>query len=240
MKIIAHRGARGYEPENTLAAFKRALEIGVDGIELDVYVLKTGELVVIHDIMVNRTTTGDGYVADFNFDELRKLDAGNGQKVPTLAEVIELVDKKVPIFIELKAVGTAAPVAKLLNEYLQKGWSKDDFEVISFNHVEIAAFKQACPDVPVGLSVSSIPTDYCAFAKDMGVNSVMLCVEFLTPDFVKDAHDAGITVNAFTGEPFNCDRQSEIERIEQLGVDGFASDRPDVARKHLAKTVATA
>jgi glycerophosphoryl diester phosphodiesterase len=76
MKIIAYRGARAYAPENTLAAFRKALEIGVDGIELDVFVLQSGDLVVIHDIMLNRTTNGRGYVADFTLEEIKQLDAG--------------------------------------------------------------------------------------------------------------------------------------------------------------------
>lgn len=233
MKIIAHRGGNGYQPENTLAAFRKALELGVDAIELDVHILRTGELVVIHDIMVNRTTDGEGYVADFTFNELRKLDAGQGEKVPTLNEVIELVNRQVPIIVELKAVGTGKPLATLLNDYLAKGWQKEDFEVISFNHHEIAAFRQDCPGIRLGASLAGIPIDYCTFAAKMGVESVMLCVEFLTPEFVKDAHDNGITVYGYAWEPFTADIKSEIERIQDLGVDGWASDRPDIARSHL-------
>lgn len=233
MKIIAHRGARRQAPENTLAAFKRALELGVDAIELDVFVLRTGELVVIHDIMVNRTTNGEGYVVDFSFEDIRQLDAGNGEKIPTLNEAIELINRQVPMIIELKAVGTGEPVAKLLNEYLAKGWQKEDFEVISFNHHEIASFRKSCPGIRIGASLAGIPIDYCAFAKEMGVESVMLCVEFLTPEFVKDAHDNGLTVNGFTWEPFTADIKSEIERLQALGLDGWASDRPDIARDFL-------
>jgi glycerophosphoryl diester phosphodiesterase len=233
MKIIAHRGANHQAPENTLAAFKRALELGVDAIELDVFVLRTGELVVIHDIMVNRTTNGEGYVIDFTFQDIRQLDAGNGEKVPTLSEAIELVNRQVPIIIELKAVGTGKAVAKLINQYLAKGWQREDFEIVSFNHHEMVAFRRDCPGIRTGASLAGIPVDYCAFAKNMGVESVMLCGEFLTPEFIKDAHDHDITVYGYAWEPFTADIKSEIERLQALGLDGWASDRPDIARGFL-------
>lgn len=229
MKIVAHRGARGHEPENTIAAFKKALDIGVDAIELDVCLVATGEIVVIHDTVVNRTTNGTGYVADFNFEDLRKLDAGKGQQIPTLSEVIELVNRRVPIFIELKAAGTALPVADLLKEYLAKGWQPEDFEVISFDHPEVVAFRDNCPGIRIGLSYGSIPIDYCQDARTVGADSVMLCTELLSPAFIKDARDSDITVNSYTGEDFNADTQSEIERIQAAGVDSFASDTPDRA-----------
>jgi glycerophosphoryl diester phosphodiesterase len=233
MKIIAHRGARAHAPENTLAAFRKALEIGVDAIELDVFVLKSGELAVMHDILVNRTTDGEGYIEDFTYEEIRKLDAGQGEKVPTLNEVIELVNRSIPIMIELKSGGTGKAVAALLKEYFAKGWQPEDFEVISFNHHEVEAFRQDCAGVRIGASLVGIPMDYSAFATRVEAQSVMLCAEFLTYEFVQDAHDNGLTVNCFTGEPFCADTQSEVERIQALGVDGLVSDAPDRAKAFL-------
>ena len=233
MKIIAHRGARGYEPENTLAAFQLALDMGAEGIELDIFTLKTGELVVIHDIMVNRTTNGSGYVEDFTFDEIRALDAGKGHKVPTLREAIELVDHKVPIIVELKAPNTALPLADLLEEYFDEGWQPEDFEVISFNHPEVALFHKRLPSVRFGISLGNIPLDHCQEAVNIGANSVMLCTEFLSPEFIQDAHDKGLIVHSFTSEAFNADTQGEIERIQATGVDSFCSDHPDLARSFL-------
>ncbi len=129
MKIIGHRGACGYEPENTISSFKKALELGVDAIELDVYVLGRGELVVIHDDKVDRTTNGKGYVLDYSFEELRKLDAGNGQTIPTLEEVLDLVNMKTSVNIELKGTGTAKAVASTIYNYLAKGWSEEQLMV---------------------------------------------------------------------------------------------------------------
>ncbi len=233
MKIIAHRGARNHAPENTLAAFKKALEIGVDAIELDVFVLPSGEIVVMHDIMVNRTTNGAGYVANFDFDELRRLNAGDDEQVPTLNEVIDLVDRQVPIIIELKAPNTAEPVAQLLKEYFSKGWQTADFEVISFNHPEVMKFHEALPEVRFGASVASIPIDYAAYAEHMGANIVMLCMEFVNPEFIADAHARGLTVYGYAWEPFTADLESEIDRIHDLHIDGWVSERPDVAKAYL-------
>ncbi len=94
MITIGHRGASGYEPENTLVSFKKALALGVDAVELDVHLSKDGYVVVIHDKWVNRTTNGMGLIAHKTFNEFKKLDAGNGEKIPTLPEVLELVDRK--------------------------------------------------------------------------------------------------------------------------------------------------
>ncbi|MBR7133787.1 MAG: hypothetical protein IKD04_09685 [Clostridia bacterium] len=102
--VAAHRGWRSAYPENTLAAFKAALEIGVDQLETDVRMTKDGVLVLIHDETVDRTTNGNGRVCDFTFEELRRLDAGNGTQIPTLTEFMELVKKypDITIDIELK------------------------------------------------------------------------------------------------------------------------------------------
>jgi glycerophosphoryl diester phosphodiesterase len=114
MKIIGHRGAFGYEPENTLRSIRRALELGVDMVEIDVFVLPSGEIILMHDDRVDRTTNGHGITLDLSFAILRQLDAGKGETIPTLQEVIELVDSRVPINIEIKNPGSAKPVAAVL------------------------------------------------------------------------------------------------------------------------------
>ena len=122
MQIIAHRGASGTEPENTLRSFSRSLTMNIDAIELDVHLTKDKKLVVIHDNSVKRTTNGKGYVKNLMFKQLRELNAGLDEKIPLLEEVFDLVNKKVMIHIELKGTGTARPVAKLIEEYVKKGW----------------------------------------------------------------------------------------------------------------------
>ncbi|HMH70074.1 MAG TPA: glycerophosphodiester phosphodiesterase family protein [Candidatus Saccharimonadales bacterium] len=230
MKIIGHRGACGHEPENTLASFKKALELGVDMIELDVYSLKDGELVVIHDDKVDRTTNGTGYVADFIFEELRSLDAGNGEKIPLLGEVLDLINGQVPVNIELKGVGTAGHVAKLINRYrTEKRWPNDLFLVSSFNHVELAEFTRHMPAIKTGALIVGIPLTYAAFAQELGSVSVNLDAEFITREFVEDAHERNLEVFVFT-----VNDERDVRRLRDLGVDGIFSNFPDRARAYLA------
>lgn len=220
---IGHRGAAGYEPENTLASFQRALELGVDAVELDVYVCKSGELVVVHDDTVDRTTNGKGEVQEKTFDELRSLDAGKGQKIPTLQEVLDLVDKKVIVNIELKGPNTAGPVAKVIEEYIkQKNWIEDLFLVSSFNHPELLKFKKINPNIKIGALIEKIPEGGAKFAQDLGVYSVNICAEFVNQKFVDDAHVSGLKVLVWT-----VDDADDINKIKSLGVDGIFSNFPD-------------
>jgi glycerophosphoryl diester phosphodiesterase len=229
MKIIGHRGAAGHEPENTLISFKKALDLGVDMIELDVHVLATGELIVMHDNKVDRTTDGTGYVRDYTFSELRKLDAGHGEKIPLLSEVLDLVDKKVPMNIELKGLGTAKSAAELIKEYKQeKGWTDDLFIVSSFNHIELAEFIQLMPSIHTGALSEGILIGYAAFAEELGSFSTNLSAEFVTPEFVDDAHKRNLEVFVYT-----INDESEIARMCALGVDGIFTNFPDEARLHM-------
>lgn len=229
MKIIGHRGACGHKPENTLASFKKALELGVDMIELDVYALPSGEVVVIHDDKVDRTTDGHGYVLDFTLEDLRSLDAGNGEMIPLLTEVLDLINKQVPINIELKGVGTATKVANIINRYKRDlGWKNEHFFISSFNHIELQAFKNLIPEINIGALVGHIPVDYAAFAEDLGAFSANLNAEFTTTEYVTDAHARGLKVYVYT-----VNDESEVKRMQTLGVDGIFTNYPDKTRAYL-------
>ncbi|MFH1175371.1 MAG: glycerophosphodiester phosphodiesterase family protein [bacterium] len=223
MLKIGHRGAKGYEPENTLASFKKALDLGVDAIELDVYVCETGELVVIHDDKVDRTTNGEGLVEEKTFEELQALDAGNGNKIPTLEEALNLINKKAIVNIELKGEKTAKPVSELLKRYItKKRWQSDLFLVSSFSHRELFDFHNLMPQIRTGALVVGIPLGYAKFAEKLGAYSVNLSMEFINQDFVDDAHKRGMKVFVWTVNDLD-----DIERMKKLGVDGIFSDFPD-------------
>lgn len=220
---IGHRGAMGYAPENTLKSFKKGLELNVDAVELDVYVCKSGELVVIHDDKVDRTTNGHGYVIEKTLAELRSLDAGQWEKIPLLTEVFDLVNRQAKINIELKGTGTAAPVAKLIEEYVaNKNWKYEDFVVSSFNHYELLVFNKLIPQIAIGALITGIPIGYAEFAEKVNATSVNLNIEFINQEFVDDAHQRGLKVFVFTGND-----QDDIKRMKQLGVDGMFSNFPD-------------
>jgi glycerophosphoryl diester phosphodiesterase len=220
---IGHRGARGHEPENTLLSFKKALELDVDMIELDVYTLKDGHTVVFHDDELGRTTNGEGFLIGKTFEEIKKLDAGKGEKVPMLEEVLDLVDKKTQVNIELKGEDTAQPVARIVEKYVQeKGWSYDDFLVSSFNHRELKEFKDLKPEVKIGMLISDVSPDYSQLAENLGAYSINVNKEFVTRELVNDVHEKGLKVFVWT-----VNNKDEIRRIKLLGVDGIFSDYPD-------------
>jgi len=220
---IGHRWAAGYEPENTLASFKKAIDLNVDMIELDVYLCKTGELVVLHDPKVDRTTNGIGYIEEKTFEEVRNLDAGKGEKIPTLKEVFELTNRKVKINIELKWAGTAKPVSKLIKEYVENKWREyDDFMISSFDHYELKLFNEIMPQIKIWVLMWEIPLGLAEFWEKLNAYSVNLCNEFVNQIFVDDAHQRGFKVFIWTASDFD-----DIEKMKALWVDGIFSNFPD-------------
>jgi len=223
MLKIGHRGAMGYAPENTLASFAKALELGVDGIELDVHLCKSGELVVIHDRRVNRTTNGKGAVIDMTLAELKKLDAGKGQRIPTLSEVLDFVNRRAIIDIELKAEGISKSVAEVVRKYIQEfGWKNDLFMISSFDHHELMRCHGMIPEVPFGPLIAAKPLNYALFAQSMKADTIMPLYEFLNDEFVKDAHQRGLKVMTWT-----VNRPEDIKKMLNIGVDGIISNYPD-------------
>lgn len=225
MQIIGHRGACGYEPENTLQSFQKAIELGVDAIELDVQLCKTGELVVIHDSTVDRTTNGTGYVSNLSLDELKKLDAGNGTQIPTLQEVFDLVARRVVVNVEMKGQGVAEAVAGLINEYVSvHNWSYDDFWVSSFWHRQLVRFKTLCSHVKTGALFSCEPFDLASFVF-FDVDWIGCSVSFCSERLVRDAHALNKPLFVFT-----VNDAKEKHRVASLGVDGIFSNYPDRER----------
>ena len=220
---IGHRGAVGYEPENTLLSFKKALELNVNMIELDVHVCKTGEVVVIHDDKVDRTTDGKGYVAKKTFQKIRTLDAGKGQKIPTLQEVLDMVNRKAKINIELKGKGTAKPVFGIIEKYVkEKAWLYDDFLISSFNRHELQKFYQLNPKVRLGILIGRTAVGFERIAKKIHAYSVNAKMELVNKNFVDDARKKGLRVFVWTVNDFK-----DMERMKLLEVDGICSDFPD-------------
>ncbi|MDZ7798191.1 MAG: glycerophosphodiester phosphodiesterase family protein [Patescibacteria group bacterium] len=219
---IGHRGAAGYAPENTLASFQKALDLKVDMIELDVYQCHSEELVVMHDDKVDRTTNGHGYVWEKTLKELKKLEAVAGEKIPTLRQVLDLIDKKVPVNIELKEENTAQSVAQIINQYKNKGWSDEDFIISSFNHIELQKIKKLQPKIKIGALLCGMPADYATLAEKMGTYSINPNLEFINQEFVDDAHARGLKIFVWT-----VNDKDDIERMKNLGVDGLFSNYPD-------------
>ena len=225
---IGHRGAMGYRPENTLPAFALAIEMGCPWVELDVHLCE-GELVVIHDADLSRTTNGEGKIADVSLEYLRSLDAGDGAQVPTLAEVIETIDGRAKINIELKGEGTGPAVSRLLNDYCDRGRKPDDFLLSSFLLDELGS-----ADFIFGrgaLFGRRSHGDRIAKAVDLGAWSLNLGLDIVGQEEVREAHDAGLHVLVYTvNEP------EEIRRMIDIGVDGVFTNYPDRVFECLAMT----
>jgi glycerophosphoryl diester phosphodiesterase len=223
---IGHRGAMGHAPENTLLSFKKALELGASCVEADVYNVD-GNLVVFHDDRLERTTNGSGYLLDHDFDYLRSLDAGNGERIPTLGEVFETVDLRAGVNVELKGPGTARPVAEFISTLREYGWGDDLILVSSFNHPELEEVRRIDPGIRLGVLISGPPGDDAAFAVSLGAYSVHLSLKSIELRFVEDAHSRGLRVFVFTvNDP------EDICRMEGLGVDGVFTNYPERVLQH--------
>jgi glycerophosphoryl diester phosphodiesterase len=222
MTIIGHRGARGLEPENTVLSIRRALELGAHGVEIDVWFVD-GELVVIHDAKLERTTNGRGYVSKKTFAQLRALDAGKGERIPTLREVFETVNRRAFINIELKGPGTAGPVRALIAEYVERhGWHYRDFIVSSFNRTLLRAITD--PRIPIALLLARPTRLSMLSARRVRAFAVNPALRYVTRHFVETAHRHGLKVFVYTvNEP------ADMARLKAWGVDGMFTDYPERA-----------
>lgn len=214
--IIGHRGAAGLAPENTLPSFQRALDLGVDGIELDVH-FHEDHLWVIHDAKLDRTTSGTGPLNAHKTAQLRALDAGNGANIPYLEEVMTLIPPSRLLNIELKGPDTAAPVARLLSE------SHDcRMLVSSFNHNELRAFSRLAPDVPVAPLFDRWRGDPIAIAREFDSHYVNLSARIASRERCAAINDAGFEVLSYT-----VNEVSLAGRLASYGVAGIFTDFPD-------------
>ena len=218
--IIGHRGAAGLEPENTLRSFARALEIGVDAIELDVYYVD-GHLVVIHDDTLERTTNGRGEVMATSFDALRRLDAGHGERIPTLEEVFTAMPSGFTVNVELKGKGTAEPVARSVAEH-------DHIEALvsSFDHPELTRFHAAAPNVRVAPLFHRESAKIFDVADALGAWSINLSEKLATAERLADIADRGYRSLVYTiNDP------AVAERLRDDGAGGIFTDYPDRMRR---------
>jgi glycerophosphoryl diester phosphodiesterase len=240
----AHRGARGHAPENTLLAFELAFDLGAQAIECDVQRSRDGELVIIHDGTVNRTTDGAGAVAALSFADLRALDAGRvwriPQRIPTLAETLELVQRRAGMLnLEVKgesvadSVGTAEkvePVLRALEDPL-----RSRVLVSSFEHPAVAFLKERLPWLRVATLYSGREwqkKDMLAPALAIGAEAIHPGVSLTTAELITQAHAQGLRVNVWT-----TNRSASIRKFIAWGVDSLFSDYPErviIARAQLA------
>ena len=223
---FAHRGASGHEPENTLSAVEKAISLGTDWIEVDVYAVK-GELIVIHDERLERTTNGAGYVRDKSLADLRSLNAGKGQRIPTLREVLDSVNRRAGINVELKGPKTARLAVILIEEYVrERQWNYEQFIVSSFNRRQLIKVKKLNPHIRIGILIDLPRRHYAIFARRYDAYSVHVQIDLARARFVARAHERGLKVFVYT-----VNSSEDIDRLQALGVDGIFTDFPELVVK---------
>ena len=217
MQKIGHRGAKGYVAENTLASFAKAIELGCDGIELDVWLTTDNEVVVIHDETIDRTTDGYGRINNFLYDEIAVFN------IPTLEHIIELVNHRCFINIEIKDSKSTEFVVKIINEQVEKrSYSYEDFIVSSFDWVTLQQVCLLNDKIQIGVLTATDLDLAFAFAKFIKAKTINPYFHLLNQVNVDKIQKAGFEIHTWTvNEP------ADIEQMKLLKVDGMISDFPD-------------
>ena len=228
MKVFAHRGASGNFPENTESAILEALKVGVDGIEVDIQ-SSLDDYMLIHDSWLDRTTSGKGRVSNFTAHELSKLDAGNGEKIPTLQQLFDWNNNKSLLNIELKhTFALERFVAQLEQNIEAKKISKANILVSSFDHHQLQWLKNKLPWLKIGALTSSIPINYAKLASDLNAYSVHADKTFINKAFAEDAKKRGLKIYAYT-----VDREEDIALMLEYGIDGIFTNYPARTKAYL-------
>jgi glycerophosphoryl diester phosphodiesterase len=232
MLILGHRGASGYAPENTIAAFGLGIRQGCHGFEFDVQLSRDGEPVVHHDWSVERTTGGTGDIRDLTFREIRSLDAGKwfspeyrGEKIPALAEVLELIPEKMLLNVELKSRASDGPgLEEKTIAVLRKHGRLENTILSSFNHLSLKRARDIAPGIRLGMLYEALllrPFDYLE-KLDLGLYSIHPLHDYVSPDLVLETHRHGIKMACWT--------VNSTERARELlkdGVDIIITNYPD-------------
>lgn len=237
MEIFAHRGSSGTHPENTLAAFKEAARLPIYGVELDVHLTQDGELVVIHDEAIDRTSNGSGLVKDMTLEQLKRYDYGSwfskefkGETIPTLEEVFQVyLDNNHCINIELKSdvyayEGLEEKVIALINTY--------EFQnrvlISSFNHEAIRKVKQLQPTLSTGALVVKAPMDPLNELRNIPADGLHLYLPSAKRAFVQEVIEQGVPVRVFT-----VNQQVDVEVLQKIGIQSIFTDYPEKALHYL-------
>lgn len=241
-RVIAHRGFSGHAPENTMAAFRAAIELGADMMELDVLLSRDGEVVVIHDETLERTTDGEGRVADFDLSELRRLDAGSwyaerfrGEHIPTLEEVLELANGQILLNVEIKTEAVTdearGGIEEKVLDLIRRHEMNERVLLSSFDPRALAHSRQLDPGIPTAslynrdLHRQLSPTQVMA---EVGSAAFNISRRYVTRSIVDECHALSRPVAVYTvNEP------KALELLMSLGVDAIFTDHPDQALEHL-------
>jgi glycerophosphoryl diester phosphodiesterase len=222
--IVGHRGAAGLAPENTLLSFVTALKLGAQMIELDIHETLDGHLVCIHDGTVDRTTDGTGTVSEMDLQELRQLDAGFGEKIPLLSEVLDMARGRLIVNIEIKTLGVEDSLLGLVKSREMT----NDIIVSSFYHETLIAMKELNSEVKTAILIDAPKSDLITYALDLVSDAINPLFFLVSDEMVEGAHCNSIKIY-----PWTVNDGSQILALLNLGVDGIITDFPNVGIKVL-------
>ena len=218
---IGHRGAAGHAPENTLAAIQKGIALGADFVEIDIRRTKDGALVALHDETVNRTTSGKGRIDRLSLQDIKKLNAGNGENIPTLEEVFKVAAGRTGLMLELKAEGTA----KQTVESVRESRFEDPVIYASFLHDELSHVRAIEPEASLMVLFGRLPHAPVSRTTKFRPSHVGLRHDTATRHLVEAFHTSGLLVFVYTA-----DRPADIRRAISIGVDGVISNFPERVR----------
>jgi glycerophosphoryl diester phosphodiesterase len=238
-KVIAHRGASGYAPEITLEAYRIALEMNCDGIELDVQMLQDGTLVAFHDPDVTRTTNGSGQISEHTLESIKKLDAGTwfnkanprearpeyvGLQVPTLKEIFDLLkESSLEFFVEIKSPELyPANFEAAILELVCNNQLENRTRFLSFNIQSLQKIKVFNASMHTTLLAYTTDPDPIATAQQTGVDELGILYKIVTPAMIESAHKCNLLFSVWT-----VDQPEDMQRMIDLGVDCITSNYPD-------------
>jgi glycerophosphoryl diester phosphodiesterase len=233
--LIAHRGGSLEAPENTIASFRHAIELGMRYVELDVQMTRDGELVVIHDETVDRTTDGHGPVGNYTLEELRKLDAGSqfdrkfaGEKIPTLREVLELCTAAgVGVVVEIKSPGLYVGMVEKTVALIGEMWTRgaENIWCISFDHAAIRQVRALDPSIPLGYLYEYFEQEFVRPDDTVQAYCPYFRTALAHPEQIVRAHELGKFVFVYT-----VDEEQDMRQVVAAGIDGMVSDRPSLLK----------
>lgn len=223
--IIGHRGAMGHELENTIPSINKALDLGVDMIEIDVFKIASGEIVVFHDETLKRLSNRSDSIERLTWNQLKTISLKDNHKIPLLTNVIDVIDRNVPLNIELKGKNTADAVYTIIETYRKKGWTNEDFLVSSFHWDELERMHQLDPNIRMAVLVDDNPMNAIQFATKIKAYAINPDYKLLTLSYVNL-----IQKNGFKIFPYTINEPEDIAYFTTIGVDGFFTDYPDRAR----------
>ncbi|RTR40685.1 glycerophosphodiester phosphodiesterase [Shewanella canadensis] len=230
MIIFAHRGASGYAPENTLAAMKKAIELGGRAIEIDIHSVE-GELYVYHDRRLDHKSSGTGIISDVSREYLKTLSV-DGEPIPTLWEVMAYLSKQnCLVNIELKGMTCLAPFIALYPKLIKElGFRADQLLISSFHHGFLQEFRRSYPLAFIAPLLEGVLLNTTDIATQLDAYSIHLSLSFITSELVDDAHSKGLKVFVYT-----VDHPEDIHQLNKMGVDGIFTNYPDKATQTLAQ-----